>query len=211
MHYSTTTTYTDRASKALYIADKYAPILRTSVLDVGCDQKQLAAALPSGARAVGVDLGPPADVCINLDKEKLPFGPRSFETVVCCDVLEHLEQIHSVFDQLCTIAGERVILSLPNPARIFIFSLVEGKQGKQKYYGLPLDPPPDRHRWFFDAEEAREFVRARAARNGFEVEQMDHEDSWVSTVVSSKGVNLTDHPALKDGTLWAVLKRGSGS
>lgn len=207
MRFATQRTYHDRATKAVYIADKYAAILQGSVLDVGCDQKQLAGALPQGVKYTGVDMGDTADIRLNLDRENLPFPPRSFDTVVCCDVLEHLEQIHAVFDQLCTIAARRVILSLPNPARIFLFSLVEGKQGRQKYYGLPAEPEPDRHRWFFNAEEARDFVRARAARNGFEVEQLDHEDSWVSTVISSKGVHLSDHPALKDGTLWAVLAR----
>lgn len=207
MLFSTTLTYADRATKALYIADKYASILNASVLDVGCDQRQLAAALPAGALYTGVDMGPPADIQVNLDQEDLPFPPRSFKSVVCCDVLEHLERIHGVFDQLCRIADRHVIISLPNPARIFLFSLVEGKQGRQKYYGLPFDPPADRHRWFFNAEEAREFVHERARRNAFDVAQIDHEDSWVSTILSSKGIHLSDHPALKDGTLWAVLTR----
>jgi len=206
-HYDTTLTYSDRATKALYIARKYAPILTTSVLDVGCDQKLLATHLPAGVRYVGVDLAPPADVCVNLDEQPLPFAARSFGTVVCTDVLEHLERIHSVFDQLCTIAASRVVLSLPNPARNFVFSLRAGTQGKQKFYGLPLDPPADRHRWFFDAEEARAFVGLRAQRNGFGVEHMHHEDSWVSTILSSKGEDLSASPALRDGTLWAVLRR----
>lgn len=206
--YSTTKTYTDRVGKSAYIADKYASILTGRVLDVGCDQKFLQSHLPASTMYTGVDLFPPADVCVNLDQQALPFAPQSFDTVVCTDVLEHLERIHSVFDQLCAIARERVIVSLPNPARSFVFSLRAGTLGRQKFYGLPLEAPTDRHRWFFDADEAREFVAGRGQRNGFAIEHMHNEDSWVSTVVSTKGEPLTDSPALRDGTLWAVLRRG---
>jgi len=41
-----------------------------------------------------------------------------------------------------------------------------------KFYGLPLDRPPDRHRWFFNTEEAEEFVRYRTKRNGFKIQKI---------------------------------------
>jgi SAM-dependent methyltransferase len=211
MIYESAKTYTDRAGKAMYIADKYAPILNHRVLDVGCDQRFLARWLPVGSEYVGIDLAPPADICLNLETQPIPFTAQSFDTVVCTDVLEHLDRIHDVFDQLCRIAKSHLIVSLPNPARQFVMSLRAGTVGRQKFYGLPLDPPGDRHRWFFDAEEAGLFVRSRAARNGFEIEHLHHEDSWVSTVLSSKGEILNDSHALKDGTLWAVLRRSTAN
>lgn len=36
-----------------------------------------------------------------------------------------------------------------------------------KFYGLPLDPPDDRHRWFFGPEEALNFIIYRANKANF--------------------------------------------
>jgi 2-polyprenyl-3-methyl-5-hydroxy-6-metoxy-1,4-benzoquinol methylase len=143
---------------------------------------------------------------VNLDQEDLPFPDRHFDTVVCTDVLEHLERCHGVFDELCRVARGHVIVSLPNPLRVLLASLLEGTGGRIKYYGLPGEAPADRHRWFFGREEAVEFVTTRARHNGFEVEQTDAEDeprpAWVRN-----GRDVLDHPNVAGGTVWFVLRR----
>lgn len=208
MRYQTRLSYTDRPSKAAWIADKYRAILGGHVLDVGCDQKHLSEHLPPGARYLGVDMGPPADVVVNLDRQELPFGPGSFDTVLCADVLEHLDRLHDVFDRLCSIARGHVIIALPNPLRNLLLSLHEGTRGVGlKYYGLPLEPPPDRHRWFFGYEEAERFLRERGRRNGFSVEQVEPEERGVRAITNADGVNLIDSPNATFGTIWCVLKR----
>ena len=206
--YQTRLTYTDRPTKAAWIADKYREILSGHVLDVGCDQKHLAKHLPAGARYLGVDMGPPADVVVNLDRQELPFEARSFDTVLCADVLEHLDRLHDVFDRLCSIARGHVIIALPNPLRNMLLALHEGTKGVAlKYYGLPLEPPPDRHRWFFGYEEAERFLRERGRRNGFAVEQVEPEERGVPALTNAKGVNVIDSPNATFGTIWCVLKR----
>ncbi len=204
--YSTRLRYTDRRSKAVYIADKYAPILIGSVLDVGCDEAPLRNLVHQPFRYVGVDVRPDADRVVNLDRDDLPFADRHFDTVVCTDVLEHLERCHGVFDELCRVARGHVVVSLPNPLRILLASLLEGTGGRAKYYGLPARPPADRHRWFFGHEEAVEFVTARARENGFEVEQTDTEEEprpvWID-----RGRDVLDHPNVAGGTVWFVLRR----
>ncbi len=206
LRFQTDYRYTDRTNKARYIALKYAPILGGSVLDVGCDQAPLKVLIGDPTRYVGVDMLPSADVVLNLDTDALPFPDRSFDTVVCTDVLEHLERCHAVCDELCRVAAERVIISLPNPVRCLLDALRDGGQGKLKFYGLPTDPPADRHRWFFGAEEARAFVQTCGARNGFTLEQIDFESvgnlSWVVN-----GRELLDSPNIRLGTMWAVLRR----
>lgn len=205
--YHTDFRYTDRATKARYIALKYAPILRGSVLDVGCDAAPLRALIPESARYVGVDLCPTADVVLDLDRQDLPFPDRSFDTVVCTDVLEHLDRCHAVFDQLCRVAKDRVIVSLPNPLRNLLDAIKNGSAGRLKYYGLPLDRPPDRHRWFFGAAEAQAFIRHRAQVAGFGVEQLDFENEGSFTWSDRSGRNMLDDPNARLGTLWSVLRR----
>jgi len=211
--YTTSFRYTDRETKAEYVARKYASILKGSVLDVGCDNRRLRGFLDPAVRYLGVDLNPDADLVLNLDRDNLPLADRSFEVVVCTDVLEHLERCHAVFDELCRVAAARVLVSLPNPARNFVTSLADGSAGHIKYYGLPVDPPADRHRWFFTRDQAESFLTIRGRRAGFTVEQMDAEDDatrppkcpkWPD---KSESADLLDIHGLHGGTLWCLLQR----
>lgn len=205
--YQTALTYSDRPSKAKYIADKYRAILGGKVLDIGCDQKQLAAHLPSSAAYTGVDISQAADVVLDLDRQDLPFAAGAFDTVIASDVLEHLERLHAVFDELCRVSAGRVIVSLPNPVRNLMLEIARGSGGKLKYYGLPVEAPKDRHRWFFGAEEAAHFLRERSRRHGFEVEQLDYQEKGLPTWTDPGGHDLLACPNARMGTLWCVLRR----
>lgn len=211
MVYTTTLRYTDRATKARFIASKYAPILRESVLDVGCDEGQLGRELQKtgspGVRYVGVDMNDRADVVHDLERSPLPFAEQEFETVICADVLEHLEHLHAAFDELCRVAKSRVVISLPNPLRNLLLAIAAGSRGALKYYGLPIEAPRDRHRWFFGAEEAESFVRARAVMNGFGVEQIDFEEKGCPEWIGAAGDNVIGSKNATHGTMWAVLAR----
>lgn len=203
--------YTDRQTKALHIAAKYAEILTGSVLDVGCDRAPLRELVQDPSRYVGVDVtDEAADIVVDLDRGALPFADRSFDCVVCTDVLEHLERCHAVFDDLCRVSRQWVVVSLPNNLGVLVQSLAEGLEGRLKQYGLPVDPPADRHRWFFGAEDARQFVRERARRAGFVVEQCDQEPMPVyhwRTGGAGASRDLLDHPNIRGGTLWWALRR----
>ncbi len=205
--YQTDLNYTDRASKAPYIASKYAPILGGSVLDVGCDRQLLKQHLSPTAQYVGVDVCAGADLVINLDREELPFPPASFDTVVAADVLEHLDRLHHVFDRLCAIARGHLVVALPNPLRNLMLELARGAKGPLKFYGLPVDEPPDRHRWFFGFEEAAHFLRVRGERNGMRVEQIDATERGCPPLRDGSGKNVIDFPNAQLGTLWCVLAR----
>jgi len=207
LRYATPFRYTSRETKAMYVAQKYAPLLTAGVLDVGCWESRLRPLLPPTARYVGVDMLPGADVVLNLDRDDLPFADRSFDTVLCTDVLEHLDRCHRVFDELCRVASGHVIVALPNPAMNFLMALLEGSGGRLKHYGLPAEAPADRHRWFFGHEDAERFLTERGAKNGFGPEQIDAESVWSPPRLEVDGRNVFDHPNLRRGTLWAVLAR----
>lgn len=208
--YQTGLRYTDRLSKAAYVAGKYRSILDGSVLDVGCDAAPLRSLVAHPGRYVGVDIRQDADVTLDLDKQDLPFADAAFDTVVCTDVLEHLERCHAVFDELCRVARSRVIVSLPNPLRNLLMAIAEGTAGRLKYYGLPVERPADRHRWFFGFEEAAEFLRERGRRAGFEIEQLDSEDGGCPAWRTRDGQNLLESLNVRAGTLWCVLRRREG-
>jgi len=157
--------------KFLGVIRAFPEIWSGKVLDVGCRSGLLKKALSDEGCEIeycGLDIHPPADVIADLAKG-LPFDNNSFDVVVALDVLEHIDDIHRAFDEVCRVARKFVVLTLPNVYELrgrikFLLGLpLSGK------YGLPLDSPSDRHRWLFSFVEARRFVQSRAKCLGFTV------------------------------------------
>ena len=193
------------------------PILRgRKILDVGADKCYLKQHLDEGASYRGIGLGGHPDQQVDLEQGEIPFPDNSFDCVLCLDVLEHLEHIHQIFDECCRVAREHVIISLPNPLCLVYNRLCFGdyRPGQfTKFYGLPLEPPPDRHRWFFSYEEAEKFILYRAGLNGMRILQMEPQgvgsepSRWkrlARMILFRNDLNLKN---LYAGTLWAVLEK----
>ncbi|MBU2544898.1 methyltransferase domain-containing protein [Patescibacteria group bacterium] len=164
--------YKNREERAEYIISKYKDFLKGSVLDVGCDQRFLKRYLNDGVKYVGIDVAGDPDIFVNLDKEKIPFPDNFFDCVVCADVLEHLDNIHSVFDELMRVSKKYIIISLPNCYNLNFKEIISCKGGL-KFYGLPVNPPKDRHRWFFNYTEGKRFIEERAKIKGANFIQTD--------------------------------------
>jgi SAM-dependent methyltransferase len=215
--FSTDYRFTDRETKAYYVWLKYQSILKAcKILDVGADECHLTKHLPSTSQYWGIGLGGSPDQQVNLEKEVIPFPDRSFDCVLCLDVLEHLDNIHAVFDEICRVSSRYVIISLPNPWEGFLAMLqaADYKPGIPiKFYGLPLEKPEDRHKWFFSIQEAENFIRYRAALNGMAVLEMDimgenaEKEDWTG---------MTRPQYIREGippknilgqSIWAVLER----
>jgi len=219
MSFHTNYRYTDRRTKAKYVWLKYKPILKGRILDVGADKGYLKEYLSEEAEYLGIGLEGP-DRKVNLEKENLPFPDNTFDCVLCLDVLEHLENIHEVFDELCRVTRRYVIISLPNPWADFWHMLCYGdyRPGQpMKFYGLPLEPPDDRHKWFFSNEEAEKFILYKAVKNKMRVIQIDNYGmgsegrGWrrllrvlARTILLRSDLNLRN---LYAGTLWVVLEK----
>lgn len=110
------------------IADAYAPILfkhiRGSVLDVGCGKmpfEDLYSQLSN--YYFGVDWSPEgeADVINNLN-EGLSFADKSFDVVVCTDVIEHIFQYKNLMSEICRVLKPKGYLILGVP---FLYGLHE--------------------------------------------------------------------------------------
>ena len=163
--------FEERQDRPRWLARRLGSYLGGTVLDVGCDRAVLREVVGAG-RYTGIDRSPEADVRHDLQGGgRLPFADRSFDTVVCTDVLEHLDNLHEVFDEIVRVTGRFLVISLPNCWNAARVRLRRGK-GSFKHYGLPLDPPEDRHRWFFSFDEARSFLEGQAARKGLEVREL---------------------------------------
>lgn len=160
--------YYDRESRYQFAAKMFGNYLRESVLDVGSSHNYLKNYILTDTKYVSVDIVGKPTYNIDLEKDALSqFEDNSFTTVICCDVLEHLDNLHQVFDEICRVSNQFVIISLPNNWLHFKFRLIKSK-GESKFYGLPLEEPIDRHKWFFNYDQALNFLIERGKINNFE-------------------------------------------
>ena len=157
----------EREDRIKFVAKKFRNYLKESILDVGCDEGYLRELISNDVKYIGVDMGGKPDFITNLEIDKLDrFDDKSFHTVLCTDVLEHLNNLHDVFDDICRVSKKYIIISLPNSWVNFKYPLISGNK-EYKRYGLPLNNPKDRHKWFLNYEEAFEFTRERGKMNNF--------------------------------------------
>ena len=207
--------YRTRQERAAYLQANFAPFLKGRVLDVGCGEAYLRG-LIGQKHYVGVDLHGAPDVRVDMEQAALPFGDDSFECVVCLDVLEHLEHIHQILGEIIRVTHTYVIVSLPNPLGQCWPRLVRGCGGYDKY-GLPVDPPLDRHRWFFNYEEAKAFLITMAHRNDtrilhlLPVALVEESVFWkalakwvIKRLIAPTGER---HLNLSTQAIWAVLEK----
>jgi SAM-dependent methyltransferase len=76
-----------------------------TALDVGCSD---GAFLSAYQNSVGVDRDAQKG-----SAENIPFPDRSFDSVVCLDVLEHCEDQNKALSEMMRVARKRIILSFP--------------------------------------------------------------------------------------------------
>lgn len=220
MRFTTEKTYADRQSKAAYVFDKYGDLLKGRILDVGADNCYLRDLLGEGGDYTGIGIGGNPDIEVNLEKQTIPFEDNSFDCVLCLDVLEHVDNTHAVFDELCRVSRRYVIISLPNSYRDFVgmlFGRAEDKALNFKYYGLPAQRPEDRHKWFFSNSDADHYVRSKAADNDMAIVQIDSEGSGKAPSLPSLIKRTALHMAAKFmcvkatdlyyKTHWSVLEK----
>lgn len=226
---ATCTYRNSRESKAAFVYGRYRPILQGRIIDIGADQCYLRNHLPPTTEYVPVGRGDhELHVVVDLEKQRIPFGDQSFDCALCLDVLEHLENIHDVFREVCRLSREWVLISLPNPWMALLETLQRGPFSAQesvKFYGLPDEPPADRHKWFFSTTEAERFVQYQAKRNSFQVYDVHRKVGGWSEIAGGGGWldryrcrrvvrarqlvfgGLVDRVDLQTWTTWHLLKR----
>lgn len=152
-----------RSARALAVA---------SVLDVGCRDGQLRRLLPAHVRYSGCDLLPGEQVRYVGDIRSIDIDQR-FDCVIALDMLEHVDELHALFDRLAGLSGRAMIVSLPNCYDLkgrFKFAIRGRLGGKYEFSAVPVI---DRHRWVMGYDEIRNFYAAKAGQHGFALEVHD--------------------------------------
>tara|TARA_A100001015_G_scaffold317123_2_gene433221 strand:+ start:1848 stop:2513 length:666 start_codon:yes stop_codon:yes gene_type:complete len=162
--------YGSRMERNQFFADNFVSFeITKSILNIGGGgERHLAKAIQSSdVEVVEVDICGDSDFLLNLDQiDRLPFPDNSFDIVCAFDVLEHLENFHLVISEMVRVSRNKVVVSLPI-GFIEIFDLILKREKSlpseygmySKYYGLPVDPPSDRHRWFLTHDDIERFFR----------------------------------------------------
>lgn len=169
-----TSVFSSREERNAFVADHYKKIISGSLLNIGDGGNgHLKKFIPSSVRYTGIDIAGNPDILINLETEiPLPFEDKSFDLVVCTDVLEHLDNLHQVFAELCRIAKSHIIISLPNAWVQNLDNILKSNYTSAKYYGLPQHKPIDRHKWHFSFSEAYTFINTISPEYGFKNQEM---------------------------------------
>jgi len=177
--------YDSRESRNRFIGTHLQQYIGNTVLNIGgTGKKYLAQHLPESVDYKELDIAGTPDFKVNLETEvPIDIPDNHFDTVICTEVLEHLDNLHSVYFELIRLASKWVIISLPNALHgINVYRQKEDAyrskkagitRGKNlKFYGLPVCKPEDRHKWFFSYSEAKFFLEYYADAVGFNVVEM---------------------------------------
>ena len=109
------TEYTSRETRHKFIAEKFGSYITGSVLNIGGGGKKHILEYIKPKEYCELDIAGNPDLKVDLDKEyPLPIESNKFDTVICTDVLEHLDQLHRVFEELIRISNKYIIISMPN-------------------------------------------------------------------------------------------------
>ncbi len=121
------------------VAELYALVRPDSVLEVGCGEGRLAQylvrRLPRPRRFVATDLDTTA-VDVGLDPlievtrasaYELPFDAASFDLVVCCEVLEHLDAPDAGLAEAARVSRRGVLVSTPREPLWRVLNVLRGR------------------------------------------------------------------------------------
>lgn len=157
--------FDERFRRSHFLFDQYGPSFKKSVLDVDCYEAPIRQMVSDHVRYTGIDIVGNPDIEVNLEEcECFPFEDNSFHTVICIEVLEHLDRLHPIMDELFRVAENEVIVSLPNCWASARTPVTRGS-GAVAHYGLPLERPIDRHKWFINVSDITTFFNQYAQKH----------------------------------------------
>lgn len=136
-----------------------------SVLDIGCRDKILKDFLKNEVKYQGIDYEDSNEILGHNLEYGIPFEDNSFDIIFALDVLEHVENIHYLFDEILRVSKHEAIIALPNISYWkFRLRFLKGKDISDKYIFSPTKLL-DRHRWLTSYNSAINFVNKNSKGN----------------------------------------------
>lgn len=182
--------YFTREGRNKFIYDTFKECMSKSILNVGGGgERYLLQHLDKETRHFEIDKFGNPDMIFDLEKDDLnQFKTNEFETVICTDVLEHIDNFHEVFDHIIRISNKNVIISLPNCYKVFFAGLKNPKA--LKHYGLPISSPSHRHKWFFSYTDIENFFKENQKTKSYKLDLiiplgLDYKKSFLIEILFS--------------------------
>jgi len=168
--------YNSREERNQFISLKLKIYIGKSVLNIGGGgERFLEKFLPANVSYKELDISGIPDIKCDLENDlPLNIADNEFETLICTEVLEHLNNPLEVLLEMSRLSKKYLILSLPNSWVMMKSNLFSKTSDSGKFYGFPLETPLDRHKWFFNACEAEYFYRNYAINNKLEIKELFH-------------------------------------
>jgi len=193
--------YASRKGRQEFLLDQCKDFMYDGkVLDVGCGEAYLRSYI---ADYVGIDIAGDPSIYFDLEQGVLPFDDNSFDTVICLDVLEHIQAAHKIFEEIFRVSNGHVIISLPNEYTLYFRLMFLLGRSKKEFGWFPRN----QHKWLGSYNQAKEFVGFYARQCGFVI----YKDF---PVFQYRRLNklmpvLRKFPNLFASTYWAILRKAS--
>ena len=153
-----------------FVANKLGNLNGEKILDIGCRDEVFKKYLKGKFDYYGIDYDP-NDECykenrLNYNLEKgLPDLSAKFDIINALDVLEHLENIHEIFNQLFKKSNNTISIALPNMGyyKFRLNFLFRGEiSGKYTFHNKKIN---DRHRWLPNYVSIIDFINSNVDKN----------------------------------------------
>ncbi|WP_435090539.1 class I SAM-dependent methyltransferase [Candidatus Pelagibacter bacterium nBUS_30] len=147
-----------------FVAKKLGILNGDTILDIGCRDMVLKRYLKGNFKYKGLDFQVTQQLEENNDlinhnlENGLPKDLGKYDIINALDVLEHLENIHDIFQDLFVHSNNQIIIALPNIGyyRFRLSFLFNGILSKK--YTFNKNKTDDRHRWIPNYYTIQEFV-----------------------------------------------------